>query len=194
MLRGWDAPRWGGVAGHQLEDGQQVRVVEGTAIDVGEELDARRPQLVDGAAGLLHGGVGIVERQGGDEPDEPVVPIDVVGQLVVADLGQLRGLVGSSKGLDRRRDHGQHLAIVVTELLHHLESSLDVEQHGHVAHPPAEVHNRRLQLVDLREVAGCEQVVYTSIFNIAHLTRSSSAGDATERDDTHLDATVVAPV
>ncbi len=104
--------------GHQVVQGQDIRVVNGTAVDVGEDLHPPGAKLLDGPVGLGQGGVHVVHGQGGDEAAEPVrVLLAVFRHAVIAGTGQIRRDIRSGQHLQRRLGQGDDL-LVVPELVH----------------------------------------------------------------------------
>src|SRR6266436_6254335 len=134
---------------HALEDREELRLVERPAVDVGEDLDALRAELADGAVHLLERGRHVVHRQRGDEGRElPGVLSHDLSHAVVRQPRQLGGLLGVSQELDGRHRQGQDL-LVLGEALHHAHALVEVPQHRDM-HPALELRReRRVPLGDL---------------------------------------------
>src|SRR5882762_6892325 len=134
---------------HALENREELRLVERPAVDVGEDLDALRAELADGAVHLLERRRHVVHRQRGDEGRElpGVLPHDL-RHAVVRQPRQLGGLLGTSEELDGRHRQGQDL-LVLGEALHHAHALVEVPQHRDM-HPALELRReRRVPLGDL---------------------------------------------
>src|SRR5947208_10684608 len=134
---------------HALEDREELRLVERRAGRGGEDLDAPRTELAEGAVHLLEGGGEVIHRQRGDEGGElRGVLLHDLSHAVVRQPGQLGGLLGTSQKLDGGHRQGQDLP-VLGEALHHAHALVEVPQHRSV-HPALELRReRRVPLGDL---------------------------------------------
>jgi hypothetical protein len=129
--------------GHALEQCQVLRAIERLAVDVREDLDAARAEIADGALGFAHRGVGVAERQRRHEAREPVrMRPNQFRHAVVGGAGQVDAVLSGGKDFDRRRRDRQDLLILL-EPIHHAEALVEIDQHRDVAHPLADVLERR---------------------------------------------------
>ena len=151
---------------HALEDRQEVRLVQRTAVHVRKHLDSRRAEVADGAVDLPNRRVRVVHRHRCDKPGETAgMPRHRCGHGIVGDSRQLRRLLGRAKRFKGRRGEAQHLHVVV-EQIHHPEPLVQIDHgrdsthaflhirsaRGHGRHP-IEVRGRKdvAEQVDLHE-------------------------------------------
>ncbi len=125
------------VAGHRLEERQELGSDDRFAAHVAIQLDAASPQVADGAIGFLHGSIGIVERQRGDEARKAVwMTQDQFGHAVVGASRQIDGIGRTRVGFDRRGRDRQDLLIAL-EQVHDPKAHVEIDQHRDAAHPLA---------------------------------------------------------
>ena len=83
-----------------LEDGQEIGLVERTAIHVGKNLHADGAKIFYGALDLFYRGGGIIHRQGGHKSGKAIRMFgDELGQAVIGDFGEFRRLFADRRGL-----------------------------------------------------------------------------------------------
>ena len=125
------------VAGHRLEEGQELRSDDRLAAHVAIQLDAASAQVAEGAIGFMHGGIGIVERQRGDEAREALwIAQDQFGHAVVGTARQIDGIGRTRVGFDRRGRDREDLLIAL-EQVHDPKAHVEIDQHRHPTHPLA---------------------------------------------------------
>ncbi len=122
------------------EDRLELRLVPGTAADVGVDLDADRAELADRALQLGDARVDVVQRQLRDPAGERVrMPLDELRLTLVRNLCQLDRRRRVAHVLERWRRQARDLTVVVAELLELAALEVEVDDRGDRADPRADV-------------------------------------------------------
>ena len=177
---------------HAGEDRLVLRLVEGPAVDVGEDLHAGGAEMVDGALQLGQRGVGIVHGQRGDEGGETVgVALHDGRHLVVGDPRQVGARGGRGDHLDGWVGKGEDLDVALPAI-HHREAQVEVHEHGDPRHALLQREPRRrhgeqplevLPRQDVREDVDLHRVAVPVIARRASpgRGRASRSGGSTAR-------------
>ena len=146
------------MAGHQLEQRQELVIGRRPPVEVREHLDAARPELVEGPARLVQRRLPIVVRQRRDEAGKPIrVVRHELGHAVVGAARQVRGLGPLRVDLDGRRGDGQNLLIALVPV-HDPEAHVQIDQHRNVADALADVLPVGCDLPHARDIGFGEDV------------------------------------
>src|SRR5262249_3625518 len=154
------------VLGHRLEDRRILRTVERLAGSVRVDLHSLRPYIFPGAAHLDRRFLKVVHRERSREGREAVgVTGDQLGHTVVGYLRKHRGYVRSCHHFNRRRRNRDNL-LVVPELVHHLETKVEVEERRDVARALSHVLVVGRDFVELVKEASREDVIEDVYFHV----------------------------
>jgi len=127
------------VSHHGLEQREELRRDDRLAENIGVDLNALRAEFGHGTLRFDQRSLGCVHRQRGRECDEVVgILLDQLSHAVVGDAREFDGLFGCGVELDWRRGQREHL-LVLGELLHNLETDVEVVEHRDAAGPLADV-------------------------------------------------------
>lgn len=111
---------------HALEQRQKLRRIERLAVDVGEHLDAAKPELTDRALHLAERGLDVAHGQAGTRGHKTLrVLRHELRHLVIRDPRGLDGIAWSRDAFDVRSGLGKNLHDLWV-LVHHPEPRLEI--------------------------------------------------------------------
>ena len=117
---------------HFLENRQKIGIVQRPPIHIRIELESHRAQFQYRAIHFLYRCGGIVHGQRCHETRKAIRMLHhKFRQAIVGQLRQFRRQLRVSQGLDGRRGHAHHLA-VIAETIHDAKAHIEIHHRGNI--------------------------------------------------------------
>src|SRR6516164_10058937 len=168
-------PDWQVELGHGGKDWLELRLVERLSSDIGVDQHTARAEVLDGAVSFRHRAFdgGQAKRRGKGRKTLWIFAAQF-RHRVVGDARELQADFGRSDVLDRRIGQRDDLTIIA-ELIHLLETGIEIEQLGDAAQTLTDVFEFRRHARHFLEVAVWKDVA-VDVYDRAHNFAPESLG------------------